>query len=77
MNRQTQHRPSGIGAFKPELERIKIWIHNNGRHWFTASDVNISGQTLAAMAKRNLLKPAGRVGSRQTYALRSKGQVIA
>jgi hypothetical protein len=77
MNQRTQRRPSGIGAYKSELEQIRIWIHNTGRRWFTPSDVNISGQTLKAMAKRNPLKTAGRVGTRQIYEIRSGGWAIA
>ena len=76
VNPRTQRRPSGIGAYKAELERIRIWIHNNRRPWFTPADVGMSGQTLGAMAKRNLIKTAGRVGSRHVYTLRSGGWAI-
>lgn len=69
-------RSSGRGAYKAELERIRIWIHNNQRHWFTAAEIGLNGATLKAMIKRNLLKTSGRVGGKQAYEIRSGGWVI-
>lgn len=76
VNRQAQRRPSGRGAFQAELVRIDVFIHNTRRHWFTSSDVGLSGATLKAMARRNLLKTAGRVGTKQAYEIRTGGWVI-
>ena len=76
MNQRNQRRPSELGAYTAELKQIRIWTHESQRPWFTPADVGMSGQTLKAMARRNLLKTAGRVGSRQAYTLRSGGWVI-
>lgn len=76
MTQQSHRRPSRLGAFAAELKQIRIWTHENQRPWFTPADVRMSGQTLRAMAKRNLIKPAGRAGSRQAYTLRSGGWVL-
>ena len=73
---QPPRRPSGLGAYKAELKQLRIWTHENRRPWFTPVDVGMSGQTLKAMARCNLLKTAGRVGTRQAYTLWSGGWVI-
>jgi hypothetical protein len=70
-----QRRPSGRGAFKAELDLIRVWMYNNQRRWFTSRDVSINARTLNAMAKRKLLVPSGQVGGRNSYMLRSGGWV--